>query len=472
MRKITSVKRNFIYNASYQLLVIIIPLITTPYLARIIGPNGTGIYSYNASICSYFSMFILLGLQNYGSRTISAIKNSDLKVTETFWSIYLFQFFCGIIVLSLYLVYIELFSSNKIASSLFIMSLLGYMFDISWFISGLEEFKILTLRNTIVKLLTVIAIFLFVKTKNDVYKYILIYTFGNMISAFLLWSIIPRYIKKFYFDIKKIKEHIKPNLILFIPIVAISLYKIMDKIMLGYMVNTIEVGFYETTERILNVPMALINALGIVMLPRMSSIYNRDANNNDAGKYIEKSIRFVMFLSTAISIGIMSVAKEFVPVFFGDGYEACIHLFWVLFPSVIFMGFANVIRTQYLIPRKMDRSYIVSIFCGAVVNLVFNTIMIPKYMSVGAGVGTLLAEATVCVIQCVAVRKQLPIMLYISKSLKYCFAALIMFGINVWINLGSGINALIEKIMLGGIIYVLVLMLFWIGNSKKKGVKR
>ncbi len=470
MQPKSNVKKNFLYNAFYQILVIIIPLITTPYLARIIGPKGTGIYSYNQSIASYFSMFIVLGLVNYGSRTISLVKDKEEDIKKNFWSIYFTQFFCGIFVIICYLIYVKFWASNKVVAKLFIMYLVGYLFDVSWFLTGLEEFKTLTLRNTIIKIFTFISIFVFVKKETDVYKYVFIYTLGTLVSALLIWPIVLKRVKGIYYNFHLIVKHIKPNLILFVPVIAISLYKVMDKIMLGNMTNMKQVGYYESCERILNVPMAFINALGIVMLPRMTNLYKNNENITFS-TYMDKSISFVMFLSTSISFGIMAVSKEFVPIFFGKGYSICINIFLILLPSVIFMGFANVIRTQYLIPKQKDRIYIFSIFFGAIVNLIINLLLIPKFQVIGACIGTFLAEFTVCISQILCIKKELPIKKYIFSSFKYFIIAIIMFFIIFFINVKISIGMLIIKVILGATIYITLLIILeriiFIKNEKR-----
>lgn len=465
----TSIKINFIYNAAYQILVIIIPLITTPYLARTIGANGTGIYSYNASIASYFSMFILLGLNNYGSRSIARVQKNKETRSTVFWNLYCMQIICGITSLLFYLAYCGKFAKDKTAAYMFLLYVSSSALDVTWFFSGLEQFRLITIRNAIIKILTVCSILFFVKTVNDVYIYLFIYSFGSLLSQMIMFMYLFKYVTKPpIIHVKEVISNLKPNIELFIPVIAISLYKVMDKIMLGSMKGTLVVGYYESCERVLNVPMAFITALGVVMLPRMSLIYSSERVSNKANRYIQKSLNFVMLLSTSISFGIMAVANEFVPIFYGIGFEPCIQIFMAIMPCTMFMAFANVIRTQYLIPQGFNKEYIISIISGACVNLIFNFITIPMYGAIGAAISTVLAEATVCALQCVFVRNAFNIFDLIRDNMEFVLYGLFMFIIVYNIHL-SGIMGLFYKIVIGTCIYSFLLCT--VGRNKIIGLK-
>lgn len=453
--KMASVKKNFIYNTFYQLLAIMLPLITTPYISRVLGPDKIGEYSYAYSISYYFVMFIMLGLNNYGNRTIAMVRNDKEKLSKTFYSIYGMQFFTATIVIFFYIVYLLVFS-NTLMAWIMIFYVISAGLDINWFFFGLEEFKLTVIRNTIVKLLTTVCIFLFIKNKEDVYLYGMIMVLGLLLSQLLIWPFVRKYVKFTRVTINDIILHIKPNLILFIPVIAISLYKMMDKIMLGSMSSMMQVGFYESSEKIIQVPMALINSLGTVMLPKMSNLI---ANNNkkEASKYMSNSILFVMFLSTSMCFGIMGIADIFVPLFYGNGYEQCIVLFQILLPSCMFLAFANVIRTQYLIPYKQDKIYITSVSLGAIINLIINLLLIPKLASTGAAVGTLFAEAAVCIYQAVKVRKEINTFKYFKNSIFFIISGLIMYIVLRFIKLPitSSIFNLFIKIIIGVFLYLI-----------------
>ncbi len=422
----SSAKKNFIYNSLYELLVIAVPLVTTPYLARVLGPTQLGKYAYAYAIAYYFVMFMQLGMRNYGTRTIAKSRQDKSTLSRTFWELFSLQTVCALLAILAYMGYALYVSSNQLMALIMLPYLFSGALDITWCFSGLENFKIIVGRSTVIKVLTTACIFLFVKTSADVTKYALIMTGGMLLNQALLWPFLRRYITWAHVQPRALLKHLKPTLILFIPVVAVSIYKIMDKIMLGYMSNLTELGFYDSSEKVLTIPLALITSLGVVMLPHMSNLYATN-NSQRTTAIFEKSIYFAMFLATSMGFGLMAVAKTFVPWFYGPEFNTCITLFQILLPSCMFLAFANVIRTQYLIPREKDRDYVISIIAGAVVNVVINWWLIPSMGAVGATIGTLCAEIAVCVIQAAVAYRGIPIKHCLLGSLPFVLAGVVMY---------------------------------------------
>lgn len=456
----SNVKRNFIYNSLYQILIYIIPLITTPYISRVLGAEKIGIYSYASSVAYYFVMFIILGLNNYGNRTIAEVKDNKDDLSDTFCNIYCMQLILGILITGVYIIYSFCLSTNKQMAIILIIYVFSSVIDINWFYFGMELFKITVMRNTIIKISTTLLIFLLVKNKNDVCLYALILSIGTIASQLFLWLQIHKFVDLKKPKLKKVVKHIKPNLILFIPIVAISLYKIMDKIMLGLFANNIEVGYYESAERLINIPIGLITALGTVMLPRITNML---ANNRESEiyKYLNVSLEFALAISSAMSFGIISVSELFVPIFYGTGFDKCVELFYILMPSTLFLATANVIRTQYLIPKQKDRIYITSVIIGAIVNIIINLIAIPKYYSLGAAFGTLLAEASVCFYQFYKTRNELSYFDGLKRGIFYIILGLVMMIVLKCIRIKINIFILfLIRILLGIIIFMSGVIIF------------
>lgn len=453
-----STKKNFIYNLIYQILILIIPLITAPYLSRVVGVSGVGTYSYTYSIVYYFMLLTLLGINNYGNRTIAKVRDNKEKRSKEFWSMYILQLVMGTIMLILYLGYVLIFDVKykqiALIQSLFIFS---SILDINWFFFGLEEFKTTITRNTFVKIATVILIFLIVKNKDDLWKYTLIMSSMTVLSQVILWYALKNKVGFVKIQKKDIIKHIKPNLILFIPVIAISLYKMLDKVMLGSMTNVIEVGYFENAEKIANIPMTIISALGTVMLPRMSNIIAK-GEEDKVNNYITKSINFVMFLSMAMCFGLVAISSEFAPYYFGTEFKKTGILIALLSFTFPFLSFANVIRTQYLIPREKDRDYIISVSLGAIVNILLNIFLIPMYKSIGACIGTIAAEATVMIYQTISVRKELNVLQYVKKSFPFVVKSILMFIIIYPISLTdmNVISKLMIQVFMGCIIYGLL----------------
>lgn len=462
----SSVKKNFSYNIIYQILILILPLITAPYVSRVIGAEGNGIYSYTYSIVQYFALFAMLGLNNYGNRTVAKCRDNKEKLSREFSSIYVLQLLTTISMVILYLAYIYLFDNRYITFALIqLIYLVSTCFDINWLFFGLEKFKLTVTRNTIIKIVSAVSIFAFVKTKEDLTIYAILMTGASLFSQLSLWPFVRKEVKFAKPKWKEVIKHLKPNIILFIPVIAVSVYKIMDKIMLGSMSTIENVGYYEYAERILNMPISIITALGTVMLPRISNLV-ANGENNTIKIYIDKSMDFMMFLSVAICFGLIVVSPEFIPIFLGNEFIRTGEVIQYLAITIVFISWANVIRTQYLIPNEKDKSYIISVLIGAFVNFSINLLLIPKYEVMGATIGTILAEFAVMLYQTIAVRKELDIKKYLRYLVKYTISGIIMYIIIV--NLKNIIQnqylLILSQILMGGLIYLLLNYKFIIKN--------
>lgn len=458
----SSIKKNFLYSVFYQILNLILPLITTPYISRIMGAERVGIYSYSYSIASYFGLFILLGLSNYGNRTISKAKDDSENLSRTFWSIYTFQVIMAVIVMCVYIAYVLLLSSDKMMAWIQLIYLISVVFDINWFFFGMELFKITVTRSTIIKILNVLCIFIFVNSSDDIYLYGLIIVIGTLISQLMLWPFLRRYIYFTKVSLNEVKSHIIPNIILFIPVIAISLYTIMDKILLGAMSTMEAVGYYENSSKLSIIPSVIVTALGTVMLPRMSNLIAR-GKHSEAKGYIQKSLIFSVMLSSSMAFGLSAVSKEFVPIFYGEGFEQCTVIISILVLSCIFASWGNVIRTQYLIPNSKDKIYIISVFMGAIMNVILNIVLIPNFQAVGAAIGTLFAQLAVCTYQTYMVRREISVYIYFKQSLPLLLIGVFMYMVVVNIPLiSNNLITLIVKVLVGSIIYILLVIIYYL----------
>lgn len=456
MKTNNSPKKNYIYNIIYQILILIIPLITSPYLSRVVGVNGIGIYSYRYSIVYYFMLITLLGVNNYGNRTIAKVRENKENLSKKFWSIYCIQLFMGVSMLIVYNLYVSIsnteYKNIAYIDNLFIIS---SILDINWFFFGLEEFKKTITRNTIIKIGNIILIFAFIKSTTDLWKYTLIVSGMTCISQLLMWFYLRNKVKFVKVTLNDIVSHFKANIILFVPVIAVSLYKIMDKIMLGIISGVGEVGYYEQAEKIINIPLTIITSLGTVMLPRISNI-SANGSENQILVYINKSIKFVMFLSMSMCFGLVAIGESFAPLFYGSEFGKSGILIAMLALTLPFLSFANVIRTQYLIPKEKDKIYIISVTLGAVVNLISNIILISKLGSIGACIGTILAEAIVMIYQTVSVKNNIDIKKNLKISKVFLIKAIIMFIVIYPINFFQ-IDSTVKigiQVSLGMLIYI------------------
>ena len=467
-----NLKKNLIYNILYQMIGMIIPLITSPYLSRVLGAKNLGIQSYTLSISVYFSMFVLLGIGNYGNRTIAKVLNSDVKnVEKSFWGIYCIQFFMGIILSISYIFYV-LFFANKYTNIAFIQifCILTNMFDITWFFYGKEDFKLIVFRNTFVKVLGLVLIFVLVKSENDLVVYSLINSLVGLLSQLIMWKQLYKEVKFVRITIFDIKKHIRGILILFIPVLAISVFTNMDKSMIGIYSTVSEVGYYDNANKIIEIPKSLINALGAVMLPRTAALLAQ-GNEKLSISYIDKTMIFTFFISSPLMFGLIAVSDYFSIIFWGKNFIVSGILIAILSPAFLFSILGNIVRTQYLIPRERDKEYTYSLILGAIVNFIININLIPIYGAYGAAIGTVAAEFLMSLIQILFVERELPMFSYIKQGIVFLFIGLIMLVVIELIKkilVVSFIN-LIILIVIGAFIYI-SLSYFYIRFSTNKNI--
>lgn len=453
----SSIKKNLTYNMFYQILTIVLPFVTAPYVSRVLGAEGVGIYSYTYSIANYFMLFAMLGISNHGNRSIAATRKSKKDLGKCFINNYIIQLSSGALVTLIYILYVCLFSgANRTYAWIQIFVVLSGVLDINWFFWGIEKFKLTVIRNTVCKVLSVICIFLFVRQRQDLIVYVLIMSLTVLISQLLLWKFIVNEIEFCLPDWNAVRKNIKPILILFLPILAYSLYRIMDKIMIGNFSTMEEVGYYENAEKILNIPIGIITALGNVMLPRISNLLS-EGKKEEQQKYICLSFVFVSIVEGALCFGISSVSVLFSILYYGEEFWVTGQILQVMIFTALFSGWANVIRTQYLIPMRADSVYVISMLAAASVNFILNLAFIPTHGAKGALIGTVSAELIVFIIQAVSVRKSFEWKAIIKENAPFVMIGLLMLIIVRFENrvlYCSGTLKLAVQIITGGIIYI------------------
>lgn len=452
----SSLKKNLAYNVAYQILVIILPLITAPYVSRVLGADGLGTYSYIFSIVTYFGLFGMLGIANHGNRSVALVRDNRQKVSEAFSNTYIIQLCTTVIALLLYFLFIYCwFSGDKTIAYIESIIVLSYVLDITWFFFGLEQFAVTVTRNAIIKIATVVAIFIFVRSREDLWIYALIMSCGMLFSQIYLWLRIRKYADFCKPSWSQVKSNIKPVLMLFIPAIAYSIYKLLDKVMLGAMSSMSQVGLFDNAEKIINIPSSLITAFGTVMMPRITVLLGTGDEHRIS--YLNKiSVRYFTLLVVGAAFGLAGICNVLAPVYFGSEFVGSAPIIAGLGFSLIFVTWANVIRTQYLIPNKLDKPYVISSVIGALANLAVNVILIPKFAGIGAMIGTIIAEFTVFFVQLILVRRSFPMSQYLQPVLFLFPIGMIMFAVVYWIGayMGNTIITLIIQILVGGFLYL------------------
>lgn len=423
-----SENKNFLFNIVYQLLTFIIPLLTIPYISRVLGVDNIGIYSYTYSVVYMFMLVAMLGVNNYGNRAVATVRDNKDELSKTFLSIYGLQLMTSALTLLSYLFYLCFFcDEHRVIACIQGLFLLSTCIDINWFYLGIEKFKLTIFRNLIIKISSLVLVFLLVKTRNDLWIYTTIMSGATLLSQIFLISILPRFIRIKKIELKDILVHFKGVCFLFIPVLAFGIYKVMDKTMLGALGSITQLGYYENAEKVMNIPAAIIAALGTVMLPRMSYIMTNGENNYKAP--IASSMKLAMKLAMIMCGGIILVSDELVPILFGEEFLNSKPILILLSVTILASAWANVIRTQFLIPLKEDKKYIFSTIGAALINLGLNCIFIPMFGGIGACIGTIAAEFFVAIYQTIVTWNQLDYAIYIKNMCTDAIKTLIIISI-------------------------------------------
>lgn len=469
-----SVKKNYLYNLIFQILTLITPFITTPYLSRILNADGVGVVSYAESIVSYFILFAGLGITVYGPRAVSCARDSLDERSKIFWDTQILKFIIGGIVSIFYLlVVLFLMQGDYFWINLFLIGeIVAVSLDVSWYFQGMEEFKKIALRNIFFKIISVAFVFIFVKKKED----IILFVIGNVtlgfIGNFSLWMSLPKIVKRLPFKTIKPFRNIKEIMALFIPTIAIQIYTVLDKTMIGLITqDPFQNGYYEQAIKTAKMALTVISCLGVVMIPSISYFYEK-GKIDSVKNLIYKSFSFSFMLSIPLCFGLFMVSENFVPWFFGDGYDEVVDLLKILSFLIIIIGLNTITGNQYLIPTKREKIYTITVIIGAVVNFTLNIFLIYFFKSTGAAVASVIAETTIVVIQFVILRKELSLLKILKISVKYFFAGLVMvvalYFENIYLS-PSIINTLIMVIS-GAFVYFLILFIerdaFFITNVK------
>lgn len=456
-----NLKRNYIFNVAYQLLSLLIPLVTIPYLSRVLLPESIGILSYSESIVSYFSLFAVLGSTIYAQREIGKVQSDKAGRSRVFWEIQIIRTLSSFIAIAAYFIYVFCVQANSTICIILTIEIFSVIVDITWFFQGVEEFGKTIVFGGIAKVLNLITIFVFVKSPADLWIYALSKSGFTVLLNLLMWLLLPKYLVKVY-GIKPF-AHLKVIMSFFIPAIATQVYTILDKSMIGWFTDShLENGYYEYAEKIIRISIVVISSLATVLVPRVSKAY-ADNDSKSVSDIVGKAIRFVWLMSIPIMFGFIAVSSIFVPVYLGESYGKSIVLMQIFSPIVLFVGMANVIGVSFLIPINKQNVYLISVVVAAALNLILNLILIPRMASVGAAVASVIAEAISITIQVVyIIRKQLVSkkIIFLS-SVKYWIAGLVMLGVVLGIKylLPVTVWALIVLILLGVIAYFLMLLI-------------
>ena len=457
-----SLKKNIAISTVYQVLLIILPIITAPYVARVLGPDQSGIYDYTNSIQTYFAMFAALGTASYGAREIARVRDDAALRSKLFWEIELMTVMTSAVCIIVWFIFIAFTPQYKVIYLVLTMGLFSNMFDISWFFAGMEQFKYTVTKNAACKLIGVVLMFLFVKKQEDLLLYIIIITASTMIGNLSMWLYVPRFTQKVDFKTLKFGRHFRETLIYFIPSIATSVYTVLDRTLIGVITkNKAENGFYHYTMQIVNMMKALtFSSLNMVLGSRIAYLFAEE-KYDEIKVRIRDSINYILFMGIGICFGLSGVAKRFVPVFLGPGYDRVIIMLMLMSPIVVIIGVSNCLGSQYYTPsgnRKLSAKFII---IGARVNLVLNLILIPRYWGYGAIAASLIAEMVITVLYLKFCKGYLTVDTIVREGSRKLAAGIAMFAVIRIIDrfIASDIIALLIEVAVGFSVYCIMIVL-------------
>ncbi|MBO4631020.1 MAG: oligosaccharide flippase family protein [Lentisphaeria bacterium] len=452
---------NLAYQSVFQILLMIIPLVTIPYVSRVLGSTNIGIYSYTFTIAYYFSVFSMLGIEQYGNRTIAQERKSPSRLDSILSELILCHFAIAITTTIVYFLFVCFFIKDfKTVYYIQGIYLFSTVFDVNWFFWGMENYKITVSRNLVIKALTVLSIFCLVKTKDDLSVYAWILSLSAFVSQVCLWFYLPKLtINKTVF-ISSIR-HIKPLFVFFTAIIAAHLYRLIDKTMLGAYGYFDDLGCYEYADKLIRLPLAFITAFGTIMLSRISAL-SSSRKFRQIRLYLYYSSVFVVFAGCMMAFGLASISEQFIPLFLGSGYLRSIAIINILSISIPLVAWNNFVRTQILIPNHKDYVYSTAVFVGAVVNFILNYLLIPHYKSTGAAVATFISYLSVLVIQTYPLMnfRIIPIRYFMIHVPFAILCGSIVFFLNRMIGAYLGIHAFTVVIQICFGLFLSVFMFF------------
>lgn len=435
MSSSNSIKKNVFFNMLFQVLVIIAPIITTPYVQRTIGTDGVGIYSFTNSVVMYFSMCTALGTVAYGTREIARNRDNRDAYSKLFFEIEFLTVLTSVVCLLVWGAFVLVTDTYRTIYIILTLNILATVFDISWFYAGLEKFKYTVTQNAIFKILGIIAVFMFVKTKNDTPKYVLIMSLTTLLGNISMWSYLPKFINRQSFRTLRIFHHFRETLIYFIPTVAISIYTVLDKTLIGLITHSeFENGYYEQATKIISMVKSLtFYSINVVVGARIAYLF---AENKTAEikQRIHDSMDVIFLIGYGAVFGLTGVADRFILIYLGKDCEDVVQLVYWMCPLVIIVGISNCLGHQYYTPAGLRIKSSKYIIAGSVVNLICNLLLIPKFGAVGAVIGSIVAEGTISALYLGNCDRNLVLKDLCSMSVKRIIAGLMMWGIIVFLG--------------------------------------
>lgn len=465
-----SLKLNFIMNALLTMSSFIFPLITFPYVSRILLPEGTGTVSFATSVVTYFALFAQLGIPTYGIRACAKVRDDKEALSRTVQEIFLINCVMSVLTYAVFLAALFTVPKMQAEKPLFLIISLTIFFNMigmDWLYKGLERYTYITVTSIIFKFAALIAMFVLIHDKSDYVIYGGISIFAASASNVCNLINVRKYISIQPVGHYHFRRHMRPILIFFAMSCATTIYTNLDTVMLGFMKTNVDVGYYNAAVKIKNVLLGVVTSLGTVLLPR-ASYY---VEHQETEKFLEitrKAIRFVFIIAVPLMLYFILFAKESVLFLSGEAYAQAILPMQIIMPTLVLIGLTNIMGIQMLVPMGQEKKVLYSEIAGAVMDLILNMILIPRVASAGAAIGTLAAEIIVWILQFAALKKLvMPAYREVSYG-KIAVGVLAAMPASLWVkklHLGSFMTLLLSAVLFfgvyGGVLTILKESFVW-----------
>lgn len=447
--------KNYFYNLIYQIFVTIVPIVTAPYVSRVLSAHEIGIYSYVSSVVTLMTSVLLLGVYNYGSRQIAYVRDNDLKMASVFSQIMSLRLVMLIISTVIYIAVIFIIGKYRIFFNIYYIYLLAFFIDSAWLFIGVEDMKWFVIKNVITKLFIIIGIITLVKNKNDLAIYTLVQALAFFISNILVYPQLKRYILNFKFDFSNLIQDFKGSLYLFLPSIATEIYLQAGKIFLSiFGKNTSQIAIYDYSEKIVTIPLAVITVLSTVMMPRIANEFKKK-NMKRISDLINSAISFSVFLAYPLMFGLSVIANKLIPWYLGSSFHDSASIIVVLSPVVLSNALLGISGGQYFTALNKIKILIISQFLILVTDILLNVALVPSFGFYGTAISTVVSSFLGAIVQYIYLSKEIRLRNLFSENLKYLIIGVSMYSIIYFVTnrlVASPVTNLIQ-ILIGIVVY-------------------
>ncbi|MCI1741553.1 MAG: flippase [Prevotella sp.] len=428
-----SIKRNLFYNTLLNVSAVIFPLITAPYVARVLQPDNIGLFNFANTYAGYFALVAALGIPTYGVRELAKLRDDKIALEKLLSELFSINVYTTVIVSIIYIA--SLFIIGQMRMNVLFFLIAGFViytspFSIEWFYQGLEDFGFITLRTLVVRVISIVGLFIFVRDSADVTNYLLLNVFGSVVGKIWNYTVLVHSGMRLHLVHKGLRKHMKPVLTLFTSSIAISIYTVLDTIMLGFITNYSQVAYYNQATHISRTFLSIITSLSIVAMPRVS-YYMKNKEWLEINTLMQKSFGIISLMAIPVALGLFIISPIFVPWFFSKTFMGTIVPLQIMSFSIIVIGFNNLLGVQILLGLGKDRLFLYSVLVGTISNFLMNCFMIPLWGATGASIASVTAETLVLLLEIYFVYTKTRIRISASGDIiKSLFGSLLFFPIS------------------------------------------